>query len=400
MWCVDVVDDPVVVSGGLRRAFKFRLRPTCQQESKLVEMLADFCDLYNCALEHRITVYRQFGVSIDKAEQSADLPAIRASSERQGRWSARGQQEVLNRLDLAYAAFFRRLKAGQTPGFPRFKSRARWDSAVLVEGNGARWIADTSRVAIVGVGHVKVHAHREIRGRVKTITVRREGRHWYVVFACDQVPAQILPPTGRAVGVDVGINVFAATSDRDLHPNPRHGRKSAGELAGLQRRHQQTGRRSAKRRRRIGELHRKIGRQRLDHHHKLARQIINTYDMIAVEELAVVNMVKRPKPNPDRPGEWLPNGAAAKTGLNRSISDAGWAQFIRILNAKAEEAGRRVIAVPAHHTSQTCTNCEHVHPGNRDGEAFRCLDCGHQDHADINASINILQRGLALLPPA
>ncbi len=360
-------------------------------------MLGDFCDLYNAALQERRDAWKVCGHPVRMGEQSADLPWIRANLEQHGRWSAWAQQEVLRRLDRAFQAFFRRVKAGQTPGYPRFKSKARWDSAVLCQSNGARWIADTSRVSIVGVGHVKVHAHRTMKGRVKTITVRREGRHWYAVFSCDQVPAEPLPATGAEVGVDVGINSFAATSDNELVPNPRHARRSSDKLAALQRAHAATGRRSKKRHRQISELHRKIARQRRDHHHKTARSLVNSYDTIVVEKLTVANMVRRPqpKPDPDRHGQWLPNGAAAKTGLNRSISDAGWAQFLNILDAKAEEAGRRVIRVPAHHTSQTCANCGHVHASNRDGEAFQCRSCGHTAHADINAAINILRRGLA-----
>ena len=385
--------------GTLRRSYKFRLRPTCQQESNLNEMFGDFCDMYNAALQERRDAWKMRQVSVSKAAQSADLPWIRKNLARHGRWSAWAQQEVLSRLDRSFDAFFRRVKAGQTPGYPRFKAKARWDSAVLCQGNGARWLPDTSRIAVVGIGHIKVHAHRQINGRVKTITVKREGRRWFAVFSCDRVPAQHLEPTGNTVGVDVGINVFAATSDNELLDNPRHGRRSAAKLADLQRAHAATGRRSVKRRQQIGELHRKIARQRRDHHHKTARHLVNNYDLVAVEALPVVNMVHRakPKPDPDNPGTFLPNGGSAKTGLNRSIHDAGWAQFLNILDAKAEEAGRQVVRVAAHHTSQTCHRCGSVDPGNRTGEAFHCRTCGLTGHADINAAINIHRRGLSAI---
>ena len=138
---------------------------------------------------------------------------------------------------------------------------------------------------------------------------------------------------------------------------------------------------------------------RRDFHHKTARTLVETYDLIAVEDLAIANMVRRakPVPDPDNPGQFLPNGAAAKSGLNRSISDAGWGQFISILRAKAEDAGRTLIEVDPRHTSDGCESCGHAARENRVTQAeFVCQRCGHTAQADEHAARNILRAGLAL----
>ncbi|MDX6343692.1 MAG: putative transposase, partial [Trebonia sp.] len=147
----------------------------------------------------------------------------------------------------------------------------------------------------------------------------------------------------------------------------------------------------------VAGLHGKVRRQRLDHAHNTALALVRDHDLIVHEHLKITNMTARPKPRTDGNGGHEPNGAAAKAGLNKSIHDAGWGIFLRVLSAKAESAGRTVIAVDPRHTSQRCAECGHTAAGNRVTQAkFRCLACGHQAHADINAAINILRAGLAL----
>ena len=142
----------------------------------------------------------------------------------------------------------------------------------------------------------------------------------------------------------------------------------------------------------MGARHRKVANQRLDFHHQVARRLITDHDVLCVEILKIKNMTRSAKGTVEDPGI----NVAAKSGLNRSITDAGWAQFLSILKGKAEEAGRTVIDVDPRHTSQTCAECGHVDPGNRVSQAvFRCQLCGHQAHADINAARNILRAGLA-----
>jgi putative transposase len=343
--------------------------------------------------------------------QSAQLKEIRAfDPERQGRWSFSSQQVTLRRLDRAFAAFFRRVKSGEKPGYPRFRGVGRFDTVEFPkDGDGVRWDSTphdpVTRVRLQGVGHVKVNRHRPVAGRVKTVSVKREGRKWFVVLTAEQDRPEPLPATGSAVGIDLGIANFLADSGGGFVPNPRHGRTAAAKLEAAQQALSRFPCRKAKDRSRnhqraaenVAKLHGKVRRQRLDHAHKTALALVRAYDVIAHEDLKIRNMSKAPapKPDPDQPGAFLSNGAAAKAGLNRSIADAGWGVFLTILHAKAESAGREVIAVDPRNTSRTCPECGHVSAENRPTqEKFHCRSCGHHAHADTVGALNVLRAGL------
>ena len=221
----------------MRRAYKFRIYPTTGQVSRAAQCLRDHQRLYNAALEERREAWRMRKVSIRYGQQSAQLKDVRGLDPDQGRWSFSSQQATLRRLDKAMAAFYRRCKAGQRRvGYPRFKALDRWDSVEWPsDGDGCRWKPDMGRVYLQGVGHVKVHAHRSVQGRVKTISLKREGRRWYVVLSCDDVPAEPLPATGREIGLDVGVARFATTSDgeyRQPEIHPRVGQRAGCRTAG------------------------------------------------------------------------------------------------------------------------------------------------------------------------
>jgi putative transposase len=272
-------------------------------------------------------------------------------------------------------------------------------------GNGCKWDSvqhpTVTRVYLMGVGHVQVHQHRAVKGRVKMITVHREAGRWYLIMSCDDVPAEPLPATGAVVGIDMGVASFLTTSDGEHVPNPRPLAATAERLTIAQQALARKKRGSNRRRRavrKVAALHAKVRRIRLDYAHKTALVLVRDHDVIVHEALKIANMTRRPKarPDPEQPGAFLPNGAAAKAGLNRSITDAGWGCFLDALHDKAESAGRTVIEVDPRYTSQRCAECRHVAAGNRVTQAaFRCLACGHAAHADVNAAVNILRAGLA-----
>jgi putative transposase len=390
------------------RAYKFLMRPTVGQQQALSEMLRDHCSLYNGALQERRDAYRHVSkTSVRYGQQSAQLKEIRAfDPERQGRWSFSSQQATLRRLDRAFAAFFRRVKSGETPGYPRFRGVNWFDTVEFPrDGDGCRWDSTphdpTTRVRIQGVGHVGVKQHRPVVGKVKTVSVKREGNRWYVVLTAEQEQHEPLPATGSVIGIDLGIANFLADSNGAFVPNPRHGRRTAAKLETAQQALSRCTRRSNRRHKAVAKvagLHRKVRRQRLDHAHKSALVLVRAHDLIAHEDLRIRNMTRSPAPKPDphRPGAFLPNGATAKAGLNRSIADAGWGVFLTILHAKAESAGREVIAVDPRNTSRTCPGCGHVSAENRPTqEKFHCVSCGHRAHADTVGALNVLRAGLA-----
>jgi putative transposase len=387
----------------VRRSYKFLLRPTRHQQIAFAACLEDHRQLYNAALEHRRTAYRRAGVTVRYGDQSGELKGIRADDPTgQGRWSFSSQQATLRRLDKGFAAFFRRLKAGQKPGFPRFKGRGRFNAVEWPkDGDGCRWDSQPGHpsaafVRLQGIGHVRVHQHRPVKGRVKTISIKREGSRWYVVLSCEDIPAQPLPTTGAVAGLDMGVASLVTTSDAEHVVNPRHLQASAGRLAAAQQALARKKRGSNRRHKavaRVAALHAKVRRQRLDGAHKAALTLVRTYDVIAVEDLRITNMTRSAAGTSVQPGR----GVAAKSGLNRSILDAGWGVFLRVLAHKAESAGRELIAVEPRDTSRTCARCGHVAKENRVSQArFACTGCGHTAHADVNAAKNILRAGLAL----
>jgi len=331
----------------MRRSYKFLLRPTRKQVAALSTCLEDTRQLYNAALEERREAWRMSRHRVTFYSQDAQLKEIRAADpERYGRWSFSCERAAIKRLDRAFQAFFRRVKAGEKPGYPRFKGRGWWDSVEWPAGNGARWDLvphpTVTRVYFQGVGHVRVHQHRPVRGRVKTITTKREDGRWYVILSCDDVPAQPLEPTGAPVGIDMGVASFLTTSDGSHVPSPRHLAAAEERLAtahqGLARKNRGSSRRK-KAAAKVARLHGKVRRQRLDHAHNAAVALVRDHDLIVHEKLQVTNMTGRPKPRPDGSGGHEPNGAAAKAGLNKSILDAGWESSFESLPPRLKAPG-------------------------------------------------------------
>lgn len=395
----------------MQRAYKFLLRPTSKQADALAACLEDHRQLYNAALQERREAWNMRKTSVSYYTQAMQLPEIRsADPERQGRWSAGSQQQTLRRLQWAFDQFFARVKSGRKAGYPRFKGRGRFN---LLEWparkNGARWDSvphpTITRVYLLGIGHVRVHQHRPVAGRILKIKVRRDGKHWYVALFCEDVPAQPLPATGAVVGIDMGIRHFLTTSDGTHLPNPRYGKTAADALAEAQRvlaEFPRT-RRAEDRTRphraagaRVRHLSAKLQRQRRDYAHKAALGLVRDHDVVVHEALKIENMTKRPPVRVADDGTYEPNGGAVKGAMNRSILDAGWGGFLAILRGKAESAGRAVIEVNPRNTSRRCAECGHVAKENRKDEEFCCVACGHEAHADVNAAINILRAGLAL----
>jgi putative transposase len=384
----------------VRRAYKFRAYPTRPKEGRSARMLADHCDLYNAALEERREAWRMRRASVSYGMQSAQLKEIRKTDPGgQGRHSFTAQQQTLRRLNIVFAAFYERCKTGgRKPGYPRFKPYSRFSQVMFVAGDGAKWQPSRggrwAYATFQAVGMVKVKQHREVRGTVKTLTLKHEGRRWYVIVTAD-TDAEQLPPAGRKVGVDVGVARFLTTSDGEVIANPQFLAESAEVIADLQRRkaRAEPGSGNRKRiRRALAREWRKVRNRRRDFHQKTARMLVNECDVIALEKLNTACMTRRPaaKPSPGQPGAYLPNGAAAKAGLNRSILDAGWAQFTSILTGKAAEAGRRVLFVNPAGTSVTCHGCgaRCIRPRQ---DTVMCPTCGPHD-ADTNGAINIATR--------
>jgi putative transposase len=363
----------------LRKAYKYKLKPTSEQEQELERVLSLCRHLYNAGLEERITAYRRCGATLTCSQQQAELPDLKAAFPEYAAIHSQVLQDVLARLDKTYQAFFRRVQAGQTPGFPRFQGRTRYHSFTYKQyGNGTR--LDNGFLVLSNIGRIAVRWSRPLEGTPKTVTISREADGWYAAFSCAEVPVQPLPPTGRETGIDVGLKVFLVAAEGQPVENPRLYRKAEKRLAKAQRRVSRRKKGSNRRRKavvRFARAHQHVKRQRADHHHKTALALLRQYDTIYLEDLRVANMVRN-------------------RHLAKAISDAGWAQFRSILEAKAACAGRQVFAVPAQYTSQACSGCGGCVPKSLSVRTHVCPNCGLVLDRDENAARNILWAGQAL----
>jgi putative transposase len=388
--------------GSRCRTFRYRLHPTKLQVQALLLQQRYQCELYNAALEERIGAWtweRRSVSFFDQCRTLTGLKEYRPEVVASGITLCRG---TLKRLDRAYGSFYRRVKRDETPGFPRFKPASRFDSLEWEDHGGWKLKTQHRRLYLMGIGEIKANYHRPLTGGPKSITVKREGTKWWLSVRCVNVPAMPLARTCSEIGIDLGVVNQIATSDGELKKGQHFGAQAQKNLARAQRELATKQRGSNRRRRQVEEvvrLHLKIKNQRSNAAHQLSRQLVNDYDFIALEDLKIIKMVRAPKgiPDPEQPGAYLPNGARNQAGLNRSIHDAGWGQFVSLLSYKAESAGRTVVSVNPCYTSQTCAECLHADAGNRvNQEKFRCRKCGHCDFADINAARNVLRAGRAL----
>jgi len=393
-----------------KQAYTFRLYPTRKQRHRLQETLDRCCKLYNAALTERRDAYtfhvrqhpnyydeatrkeRSRELSINYYEQANQLPAIKAIRDEYQDIHSQVLQDVLRRVQKAFDAFFRRVKNGEEPGYPRYHSRHRYESFTYPQAGFS--LTHDSRVCLSKIGSVKVKLHRAIRGTIKTCTIKREGDHWYAVFTCEIEP-ELLPETDEAVGLDLGLLHFATLSTGETIENPRYFRQAEKKLQTLQQALSRKKRGSKRRKKAVNHLarqHRKVRNQRRDFLHKASRKLVNQYGLIVFEELQPSNMSKRPKPKQDENGAYVPNGAAVKGGLNKSILDAGWATFQQFCTYKAEYAGRRVLFVNPAYTSQICSGCGAIKKKTLDERWHEC-ECGTSLDRDHNSAITILALG-------
>jgi putative transposase len=382
------------------KAYKYRIYPNKATAEKLQWVLDRARELYNAALSERKDAYRMAGKSISYYEQKRDLVEIKEIRPEYQEIASHVLQDVILRVERAFQGFFRRVRNGEKAGYPRFKGRNWYDSFTYPDGAG--WKVDGKHLHLSKLGTVKVKFPRKkqsiedaIQGTIKTLTIKREGEHWYCIFTCE-VEIEKLPISYEDVGIDLGVTHFAALSNGEFLEPSKQYRKAEKKLAKLQQALSRKKRGSHRRTRAVKQLakvHRKVRNQRRDFCHKASRQIVNRYQVIVLEDLQMANMVKRPKPKQDEStGAYLPNGASAKAGLNKSIYDAGWGMFTEMLQVKAASAGREVVLVEPKYTSQLCSGCGAIVQKDL-AERWHSCECGTELDRDTNAAKVILHRG-------
>jgi putative transposase len=374
----------------IRRGYRFKLKITPEIEKTLRTIAGHARFVWNKAL--RLNLDRlNHGVPIMRYADLCGLLQLWKQSEEYGFLAEAHSQVLQQKLKDLTRAFADAFDPNQPlKKLPRFKKKGRDDSFRFPQGVKI----DNRRVYLPKIGWVGFFKSQEVPGVIKQATVTREADGWYVVF---QVELEIPDPVSRttpAIGIDRGVNVFAATSEGELIAPANALKKALAKLARLQRklsRQKKFSNNWRKTVRRIAKLHQKVARVRHDFLHKLSTRWSKSHALIVLEDLSVRNMTRSAKGTLEKPGRNI----KAKSGLNRVILDQGWSEFARMLEYKLAERGGYLLFAPAPYSSQTCSACGHVDPANRPTrDLFCCTACGHVEHADINAAKVILQRGL------
>jgi len=361
------------------KCFKYRLHPNKQQVSSFGQMLETHRRLYNDGLAERTDAWRSEQRSVTYGQQSGQLKECRKTNPYLAATNFSSCQTTLRRLDTSFQNFFRRVKAGQMPGYPRFKSRDRFDSVQFASyGDGCKF--DGRRAHFQHVGKVKVKLHRPIEGTIRTMAFKREVDRWYVIFVCE-LPGVPPKPVCSSVGIDMGLKSFLVTSDGEVVDPPHHYRDAQAKLRRLQRAVSRKKKGSNRRRkavRQLAKFHWRVANQRRDFHHKTARALVSEYDLISHEALNTKGL--------------------CRTRLAKPILDAGWGQFLVILTSKAAEAGVSVVAVNPAKTTQMCSRCGQLPTVKKklSDRTHKCEHCGYIADRDLNAAENVLRLGRSL----
>lgn len=408
----------VCYNTNMRLAYQFRLLPTSDQRTEMSRWLDMLRLQYNWMLAERFQWWEENRSSVNACPLVCYLPDLKKQP---GYYSQKRSlvplkqdrpwykdihsqvlQDMVKRVKLAFDRYLTGDGNGNRSGKPRFKGKNRYRSFTYPQAS-IDWI-DGNKIELPKLGSVKVIWHRPLPEgfSVKTAIITQKADGWYITLTLEDVSvpeltSEVEPTANNSIGVDLGLEKFLADSEGEFEPIPQHFRKSEEKLARLQQKVSAAKKGSRARKllvRKVAKLHQKIARQRKQFHCETAQKVLKKADVVFVEDLSVKNMSRRAKPKQDEAGKFLPNGQSAKSGLNKSIADAGWGQFIDILTFKAEKAGQRVVKVNPKGTSQHCSNCLNRVPKELSDRWHSCPHCGTELDRDTNAAILIKKVGL------
>mgnify|MGYP002410983168 FL=1 len=359
----------------MRKAYRYRIYPS-KSQTTLLEQTLEICRwIYNDTLALRKSAWEQEQHSISLYETNKILTQWKKERPDLNRVHSQVLQNVQMRVDLAFKAFFRRVKAGENPGYPRFKGKGRYDS-ITYKQSGFKLEGD--HLHLSKIGDVKIVLHRPVEGTIKTLTIRRSSTgKWYACFSVECGPSP-LPQKETVVGIDVGLESFATLSNGEKIENPRFFRTDEKALAKAQRKLSKAEKGTPERkkaRKIVAHIHERIANRRLNFAHQTSRKVVDRFGTIVFEDLNITTMQKNHH-------------------LAKSIADVAWNVFITITESKAEEAGSHVILVNPRNTSQMCSRCGMIVAKTLSDRVHSCPHCGLVMDRDQNAAINIMRLGL------
>jgi len=362
----------------MQRTYRYRIYPSAEQEEELSYWLDTCRWLYNQSLNERRVAYDYAKARLNYYDQANALKMMKKDNKWLQKVHSQVLQDVLKRLDKAFQNFFRRVKACEKLGYPRFKGRSRYDSFTFPQSG---YKIENGKLVLSKIGAIKLKQHREMPegAKIKTCTIKWDVDQWYVTFVVELSDAgREKKEIATSVGVDVGLNEIATLSSGEKIANPRWFRTTEKKLAKEQRKLSRKKKGSANRKKQkieVAKVYRTIRNQRKDFHHKLSRELVERYDLIVFEDLKVRNMLKN-------------------YYLAKSISDAGWNVLVNFTSYKAEDAGGFVEQVIPNGTSQLCSGCGAEVKKSLAVRTHKCSECGLVMDRDENAALNILRRGL------
>jgi len=355
----------------MRKTFKYRLYPTKLQTTKMNNILEQTRWVYNETLALRKNTWESEKKSISLYASQIELTKWKSTKPELNEVFSQVLQNAQLRVDLAFKAFWRRCKAGESPGFPRFKGKG-WYHSITYPQAGFRLHPDG--VYLSKIDRVKIILHRPIEGTIKTCTVKKTPTgKWYVYFSCETEKPEPLPKTGKIAGIDLGLITYVQCSDGSKIDKPRFFNEEQKALAQAKRRENITFK--TRHKRVLAFIHERIKNKRENFCHKTSKKLVDKYDFIAHENLNVKDMLEQKK-------------------YSKSIADASWSTLIQYMTAKAENAGRVIVAVDPRGTSQRCSQCGHTVSKTIEVRIHSCPHCGFKTGRDLNSALEILRLGL------
>ena len=403
----------------MRIAYQYRLKPNQEQKARLNRWLDMLRHQYNYLLQDKFDWWLNNRCPANACPLVCQLPVLKEQPDyysqkrslvqlkKERAWygeiHSQVLQDMVKRVKVTFDRYLKGNSSGKRSGKPRYKPKHRYRTLTYPQAK-LDWLVSANKIKLPKIGEVRFVLHRPFPPgfEIKTVSITKKADGFYITFSLlnkfiPEIISEVVPRDENSTAIDLGCEYFATLADGTTIEPPKYFRRSQDKLALLQQKASAREKGSRARKllyKKVAKLHQKIARQRKQFHFELAQKILANYDAVFVEDLTVKNMMRRNKPKQDEQGRYLPNGQSSKAGLNKSISDCGWSQFLNILSLKAERAGLKVIKINPRGTSQVCVNCLNRVDKQLSDRWHCCYHCGVIMPRDWNSALLLKKLGL------